>query len=70
MASLATVDTSSSLYAPTQLLNWVYLTLADQNPAPPATDPVPVSSASNPRPRVDMLVGTGLAEYVLLLIVV
>lgn len=31
MASLATIDTSSSVYAPTQLLNWVYLTLADQN---------------------------------------
>lgn len=43
MASLATVDTSSSVYAPTQLLNWVYLTLADQNP-PPATDQVPVSA--------------------------
>ncbi|KDR21638.1 zinc finger CCHC domain-containing protein 24-like [Zootermopsis nevadensis] len=34
MASLATIDTSSSMYAPTQLLNWVYLTLADQNGAP------------------------------------
>lgn len=43
MASLATVDTSSSVYAPTQLLNWVYLTLADQNSAP-TTDQVPVSS--------------------------
>ena len=42
MASLAAVDTSSSLYAPTQLLNWVYLTLADQNSAP-TTDQVPVS---------------------------
>jgi hypothetical protein len=50
MASLATVDTSSSLYAPTQLLNWVYLTLADQNSAPPTTDPVPVSSTPNPAP--------------------
>lgn len=34
MASLATIDTSSSLYPPTQLLNWVYLTLTDQNQAP------------------------------------
>lgn len=40
MASLATVDTSSSVYAPTQRLNWVYLTLADQNSSP-ATDQVP-----------------------------
>jgi hypothetical protein len=45
MASLATVDTSSSVYAPTQRLNWVYLTLADQNSSP-ATDQVPVSSCS------------------------
>jgi hypothetical protein len=68
MASLATVDTSSSLYAPTQLLNWVYLTLADQNSAPQTTDPVSVSSTPPPPPpRVDMYVGTGLSKYLLLL---
>jgi hypothetical protein len=44
MASLATIDTSSSVYAPTQLLNWVYLTLADQNQTC-ASDQVSVSSA-------------------------
>jgi hypothetical protein len=42
MASLATIDTSSSVYAPTQLLNWVYLTLADQTATPPS-DQVTVS---------------------------
>lgn len=42
MASLATIDSSSSVYPPAQLLNWVYLTLADQNQAS-ASDQVPVS---------------------------
>uniref|UniRef100_A0A646QEY3 Zinc finger CCHC domain-containing protein 24 n=1 Tax=Hemiscolopendra marginata TaxID=943146 RepID=A0A646QEY3_9MYRI len=31
MASLASIDTSASVYQPAQLLNWVYLTLADQH---------------------------------------
>jgi hypothetical protein len=44
MASLAAIDTSSSVYAPTQLRNWVYLTLAEQNQAP-ASDQVSVSKA-------------------------
>ncbi|XP_013789013.1 zinc finger CCHC domain-containing protein 24-like [Limulus polyphemus] len=30
MASLASIDPSASVYQPAQLLNWVYLTLADQ----------------------------------------
>ena len=32
MSSLASIDTSASVYQPAQLLNWVYLTLADSNP--------------------------------------
>ncbi|XP_041363529.1 zinc finger CCHC domain-containing protein 24-like isoform X2 [Gigantopelta aegis] len=31
MSSLASIDTSASVYQPAQLLNWVYLTLADSN---------------------------------------
>ncbi|XP_013773873.1 zinc finger CCHC domain-containing protein 24-like [Limulus polyphemus] len=31
MASLASIDTGASVYQPAQLLNWVYLTLADQS---------------------------------------
>jgi hypothetical protein len=53
MASLATIDTSSSVYAPTQLLNWVYLTLADQNQTC-SSDQVPVSSADSLRHSVCM----------------
>ncbi|KAK7112439.1 zinc finger CCHC domain-containing protein 24-like isoform X2 [Littorina saxatilis] len=30
MSSLSSLDTSASVYQPAQLLNWVYLTLADQ----------------------------------------
>nr|KAG5707698.1 hypothetical protein BaRGS_003273 [Batillaria attramentaria] len=30
MSSLSNLDTSASVYQPAQLLNWVYLTLADQ----------------------------------------
>lgn len=30
MSSLSNLDTSASVYQPSQLLNWVYLTLADQ----------------------------------------
>ncbi|GAB6018376.1 Zinc finger CCHC domain-containing protein 24 [Chamberlinius hualienensis] len=30
MASLASIDTGTSVHQPTQLLNWVYLTLAEQ----------------------------------------
>lgn len=33
MASLASIDTSASVHQPAQLLNWVYLTLADQPPS-------------------------------------
>ncbi|XP_046365001.1 zinc finger CCHC domain-containing protein 24-like isoform X2 [Haliotis cracherodii] len=33
MTSLATIDTSASVYQPAQLLNWVYLTLADSHPS-------------------------------------
>ncbi|XP_069705458.1 zinc finger CCHC domain-containing protein 24-like isoform X2 [Periplaneta americana] len=49
MASLATIDTSSSMYPPTQLLNWVYLTLTDQNQAP-ASDQVTSKIVWNPFP--------------------
>ncbi|XP_023219900.1 zinc finger CCHC domain-containing protein 24-like isoform X2 [Centruroides vittatus] len=33
MTSLSSIDASSSLYQPAQLLNWVYLTLTDQPPS-------------------------------------
>lgn len=32
MGSLATLDTSASVYQPSQLLNWMYLSLADNTP--------------------------------------
>ncbi|XP_064601625.1 zinc finger CCHC domain-containing protein 24-like isoform X2 [Liolophura sinensis] len=32
MGSLATLDTSASVYQPSQLLNWMYLSLADSTP--------------------------------------
>lgn len=46
MASLASIDTSASVYQPAQLLNWVYLTLADQH------------SASNDQSKVASLYGS------------
>lgn len=68
MASLASIDTSASVYQPTQLLNWVYLTLTDQQPSndqsklfPQVFNPLSQSSPYNGLPSLSkrMLINGG-----------